>query len=228
MSETKRLIAITGVSKGLGRAMVEEFVRKGHRIAGCARSASAIHELTSSFPQHRFDVVDVANFDQVQAWANDIVATCGTPDLVINNAALINSDACLWEIAADEFASLTATNVNGTAFVCKAFLPAMMQAGVGVIANFSSGWGRSTSPKVAPYCASKWAVEGMTRALSQELPRGLAAVAVNPGIINTEMLQSCFGAGAASYPSACEWAGTAVPFLLQLGANDNGRSVNCP
>ncbi|MEZ6117049.1 MAG: SDR family NAD(P)-dependent oxidoreductase [Pirellulaceae bacterium] len=79
MSETKRLIAITGVSKGLGRAMVEEFVRKGHRIAGCARSASAIHELTSSFPQHRFDVVDVANFDQVQAWANDIVATAERP-----------------------------------------------------------------------------------------------------------------------------------------------------
>ena len=69
----------------------------------------------------------------------------------------------------------------------------------GVIVNFSSGWGRSTAPEVAPYCATKWAIEGLTQALAEELPAGMAAVPLNPGIINTEMLQSCFGAGAAGY-----------------------------
>ena len=56
----------------------------------------------------------------------------------------------------------------------------------GVIVNFSSGWGRSTDAEVAPYCATKWAIEGMTQALSQELPPGMAAVPLNPGIINTD------------------------------------------
>jgi NAD(P)-dependent dehydrogenase (short-subunit alcohol dehydrogenase family) len=96
----------------------------------------------------------------------------------------------------------------------------------GVIVNFSSGWGRSTSPKVAPYCATKWAIEGLTQALAQELPKGMAAVPLNPGIINTDMLQSCFGKSAHSYPSPADWSRTAVPFLLNLAAADNGESLS--
>ena len=108
------------------------------------------------------------------------------------------------------------------------YVPAMVAAGRGVVANFSSYWGRSTSPEVAPYCASKWAMEGLSQALAQELPPGMAAVALNPGIINTEMLQSCFGSGAASYPTAEHWAALAVPFLAGLGPSDNGESLTVP
>jgi hypothetical protein len=60
------------------------------------------------------------------------------------------------------------------------------------------------------------------------LPKGLAAVALNPGIINTEMLQSCFASGASAYPSPADWAKRAGPFLLALTAKDNGRSVDVP
>jgi NAD(P)-dependent dehydrogenase (short-subunit alcohol dehydrogenase family) len=94
--------------------------------------------------------------------------------------------------------------------------------------NFSSGWGRSTDAEVAPYCASKWAIEGLTLALAQELPPQMAAVPLNPGIINTRMLQSCFGESAASYKTASAWACGAVPFLLQLGPKDNGRQLEVP
>jgi NAD(P)-dependent dehydrogenase (short-subunit alcohol dehydrogenase family) len=104
-------------------------------------------------------------------------------------------------------------------------IPAMLARGRGVIANFSSGWGRSTAPEVAPYCATKWAIEGLTQALAQELPRGLAAVALNPGIIDTEMLRSAWGEGAASYPDPAEWARRAVPFVERLSEKDNGRAV---
>lgn len=58
---------------------------------------------------------------------------------------------------------------------------------------------------MAPYCASKWAVEGLTRAVAKELPPGLAVVALNPGVINTEMLQSCFGSTAVLYPTPESW-----------------------
>ena len=81
---------------------------------------------------------------------------------------------------------------------------------------------------MAPYCASKWAIEGLTKALAQELPAGMAAVPLNPGIINTAMLQICFGESAANYPQAEEWAGRAGPFILQLGPKDNGQSVSVP
>src|SRR5688572_10693003 len=105
------------------------------------------------------------------------------------------------------------------------FAPAMAVRNTGVIVNFSSGWGRSTSPEVAPYCATKWAIEGMTQALAQELPRGLAAVALNPGTIDTPMLRSCWGEGAGSCQSPEHWARQAVPFLLGLSARDNGRAL---
>ncbi len=105
------------------------------------------------------------------------------------------------------------------------FAPAMVQAGAGVIVNFSSGWGRSTSAEVAPYCATKWAIEGLSRALAQELPKGMAAVPLNPGVIDTDMLRGIFGEAARSYPSAQQWAKLAVPFLLGLGPKDNGKPL---
>lgn len=58
---------------------------------------------------------------------------------------------------------------------------------------------------MAPYCASKWAVEGLTRSVAKELPPGIAVVALNPGVINTEMLQSCFGSSASTYPTPESW-----------------------
>ena len=92
----------------------------------------------------------------------------------------------------------------------------MEKAGHGVIANFSSYWGQSTAPEVGPYCATKWGVEGLTRSLSQELPSGLAAVAFNPGVINTDMLRSCFGEVASGHESPEEWAKHAVDKLASL------------
>ena len=98
----------------------------------------------------------------------------------------------------------------------------------GVIVNFSSGWGRSVSPEVGPYCMSKWAIEGLTKAMAEELPNGMAAVPLDPGIIDTEMLRSCWADGAGNYPKAEAWAEVAAPFILSLGAKDNGKSISVP
>jgi NAD(P)-dependent dehydrogenase (short-subunit alcohol dehydrogenase family) len=66
----------------------------------------------------------------------------------------------------------------------------------------------------------------LTQALSQELPSGLAAVALNPGIIDTDMLREAWGEGATAYPNPEEWAQSAVPFLESLSAKDNGGSLS--
>ena len=177
--------------------------------------------------EHQLTVVDVTDDVAVKAWAA-AVNRDGPPDLLINNAAVINSNAKLWEVSAGEFDRVINVNLCGVANVIRHFLPAMIERGAGVIVNFSSAWGRSTSPEVAPYCATKWGIEGLTQALAQELPRGMAAVPMNPGVINTDMLRSCFGDGAESYPEAREWARSAAPFILQLGPGDNGRPVTVP
>lgn len=230
MSSALKTIVITGISRGCGRALAEHYLALGHRVAGCARSAAAIDELRRAHgPLHHFDAVDVTDDTAVRIWACDLIARLGPPDLLVNNAAVIAANAPLWDIPAHEFDAVIDVNIKGTANVLRHFLPAMIHRGCGVAVNLSSGWGRDTSPHVAAYCASKWAIEGLTRALAQELPPGVAAVALNPGIINTDMLRSCFGSeAAANYPDAPAWAAAAGPYLLGLGAADNGRALTVP
>ena len=222
-------IVITGVTRGLGRALAEWYIAQGHTVSGCGRSGMEIFELRSVHPEsHNFDAVDVTEVVKVGMWAERILGTSGPPDFLINSAALMARPAPLWQVPAAEVSKLIDVNIKGVINVIRAFVPVMIEAKRGVIVNFSSGWGRATSPEVAPYCASKWAIEGLTKALAQELPAGMAAVPLNPGIINTEMLQKCFGADADRYPAPQEWAKRAGPYILSLGAKDNGVSVSVP
>jgi NAD(P)-dependent dehydrogenase (short-subunit alcohol dehydrogenase family) len=224
-----RTIVITGATHGLGRALVEHYARLGHTVVGCGRSAGEIDALRRALPSpHRFAVVDVTREDAVNAWAEETLTAHGAPDLLVNNAAAINGNAPRWEVPAEEFDRVVDVNLKGVANVLRHFVPAMIARGRGVIVNLSSGWGRATAPEVAPYCASKWGIEGLTRALAQELPSGLAAVPLNPGIIDTAMLRSCFGAKASHYPGPEEWARIAGPFLLGLGPKDNGQPLSVP
>lgn len=219
-------IVITGVTKGLGRALAEEFIRGGHTIIGCGRSGEAILDLRMTYhPPHDFSVVDVGLDTKVSIWAARTIENESAPDLLINNAAVMNRLAPLWEQDDREFTRLVDANIRGVQNVIRHFVPAMVKAGKGVIVNLSSGWGRSVSPEVAPYCMSKWAIEGLTKALAEELPKGMAAVPLNPGVIDTDMLRSCWADGAAAYPKAEAWAKTAAPFILKLGARDNGKSL---
>jgi NAD(P)-dependent dehydrogenase (short-subunit alcohol dehydrogenase family) len=225
----KKIVIITGVTRGLGRAMAERLIVLGHTVLGCGRNRQLIEELRDRHPKrHDFDVVDVSDDEQVQAWVGRLHKKCGAPDLVLNNAAVINPNAPFWKLSDRDFSRVLDVNVRGTANVIRHVLPNLMKKHRGVIVNFSSGWGRSADKEVGPYVTSKWAIEGLTQSLSLEVPPGVAAVALNPGIINTEMLQSCFGESAAHYPSANRWAERAVPFLLKLDADDNGQALTVP
>lgn len=220
-------IVITGVTRGLGRALVEEFIRGGHTVFGCGRSGDAIFDLrmTHQAP-HDFSVVDVALDNKVALWAAKILEHDTAPDLLINNAAIMNRLGPIWEQDDREFTKLVDVNIRGTQNVIRHFVPAMVARKKGVIVNFSSGWGRSVSPEVGPYCMSKWAIEGLTKALAEELPAGMAAVPLNPGVIDTEMLRSCWAEGAAAHPKAEQWAKTAAPFILKLSSKNNGQSLS--
>ncbi len=222
-----KTVLITGVTRGLGHALAEKLIATGQTVVGCGRSAEPIAALSRQHgAPHTFAIVDVADDAQVADWARQLLESHGPPDLLLNNAALINASAPLWQVPAEEFSQVIDVNIKGVTSLIRHFLPAMIERGSGVIVNFSSGWGRSSAPDVAPYCATKWAIEGLTQALAQELPRGLAAVAVNPGMIHTEMLTSCFGPSASSFPTPAQWAVEAVPLLLGLGPEHNGRPLS--
>lgn len=222
-----RVIVLTGATRGLGRALVDRFAEGGHTVWGCGRSPEHVAGLARAFgPPHDFAAVDVADNDAVAAWAARLLAGGRVPDLLVNNAALMNDPAPLWRVDAAEFGRLMDVNVDGTVNVIRAFVPAMITAGRGVVVNLSSGWGRSTSPEVAPYCASKFAIEGLTAALAQELPAPLAAVALSPGVIDTDMLRQCWADEAGQYQGPQTWSHGAVRQLLALGRAENGKSLS--
>lgn len=209
--------------------MAQGFTDHGHTVHACARSKQAIANLRKRWgAPNRFSTVDVADDAAVRRWAALTLEELGGVDLLINNAALINKNRVLWEVPAKEFSDVIDVNTKGVANVIRHFVPAMVKKRTGVIVNISSGWGRSASPEVAPYCATKWAIEGLTQALAQELPKGMAAVALNPGIVDTAMLRSCFGTSAAMYHDAETWSRRAVEFILKIRVKDNGKPLSVP
>ena len=222
-------VVITGCSRGLGRAMVNEFAAAGWVIAGCSRNTKTISKLRGAFSApHYFQAANVAEEEDVMNFCAEVLERHGPPDLLLNNAALINHNNPIWEVSAREFGEVIDVNIKGTASMIRHLIQPMMQRGSGVIVNFSSGWGRVTAPEVAPYCATKFAIEGLSQAIAQETEGKVVVAALNPGIIDTEMLRSCFGAEAGSYPNADQWARRAVPFLIKLGPKDNGKALTAP
>ncbi|KAK3037755.1 hypothetical protein RJ639_031126 [Escallonia herrerae] len=183
----QRTVLITGVSRGLGRALALEIAKCGHTVIGCSRSQDKLNSL-----QAEFSSASPRSDSSVEELARSVMEKNGVPDII----GTINRNNRIWEVPVEEFDAVIDTNIKGIANMLRHFIPPMIESKQGIIVNMSSGWGRSTAAQVAPYCASKWAVEGLTRAVAKELPSGMAIVALNPGVINTDMLASCFGSAA--------------------------------
>ncbi|MEM9594219.1 MAG: SDR family NAD(P)-dependent oxidoreductase [Acidobacteriota bacterium] len=229
MSDDRRIILITGATRGLGRVLAKRYAAMGHTVVGCGRNPKSVEELAQALGSpHHVRSVDVASDGAVAAWIEGVLQDVGVPDLVLNNAALINDRAPLWEVPVQDFSDIVDVNIKGVVNVVRHVVPPMLERGTGVICNISSGWGQFSAPEVGPYCATKFAIEGLTGSLAQELPDGMAAIPLSPGIIHTDMLDTAFGAGAAEHWTADQWVDTAAPFILDLGPEQNGQSIRIP
>src|SRR5262249_16176867 len=101
---SSRRILITGVGRGLGLAMTEKFVELGHAVVGCSRQKAHVEGLAKQFGEpNRFDVCDVADDAAVGRWAKAVLSDGGPPDLLLNNAAVVNRNARLVDVPPDEF-----------------------------------------------------------------------------------------------------------------------------
>ncbi|MEC1983268.1 SDR family NAD(P)-dependent oxidoreductase [Bacillus cereus] len=228
--EISKSVIITGVTQGLGRAMVDRFHELGWNIYGCGRSKDKIEELKKQYSKiHDFQVIDVSDSQQVNNWANYILNTHTAPDMIINNASILNQNAQLWKITAQEFENVMNVNVNGVVNVIRAFVPAMVARKEGIIINMSSSWGREGEAELAPYCASKFAIEGITKSMALELPHGMAVVALDPGgSISTPMLKSCAPQYINESPTPETWSHKAIEYILNITIDKNGDSLTCP
>ncbi len=228
--DKQRPVVITGVSRGLGLALARQFAARGFSVVGCSRDARDTERLQEELGnKHLFLPCDVSDARSVFDFSEHVLSEFGAPVYLINNAALINPSAPLWEQEPTDLASLFEVNLLGVCLLIKAFVPAMIaESSESFVINLSSGWGRSTSPNVASYCASKWGIEGLTKALATELPNHVSAVPLNPGIIDTAMLQSCFGESSSDYPKPEAWAELAFQTIIELDERANGLSLSVP
>ncbi|MCG8296025.1 SDR family oxidoreductase [Pseudomonas entomophila] len=204
-------IAITGVSRGLGLALSQALAARGHQVFGCQLSADAAPAAQAN---PALFSASVAVPEDMRRFAE---AACreGAMDIVVCNAGVINARKPAWEISQEEWAQVMEVNVLGVVNTLHAFLPAMLDRGQGLFVAISSGWGRSASWGLGPYCASKFAVEGLIGSLSADLPEGLHAVALDPGNgVNTKMLAQCLPDDHTQYIAPGLWAEHAADYIV--------------
>ncbi len=218
-----KIIVISGGSRGLGRSLSEFLVKEGHAVYAFGRTEKLDFEQT-----YNYSALDICDCSEVKKWGDNLVQNAGAPDLVIHNAALINEMKILEDIPPAEYRALIDVNVTGILNLTSVLLPSMKAKNKGGIIGLSSYWGREGAKKVVPYCASKFAVEGICQSLALELDAPMFSVPLNPGIIDTEMLHGCFGEHSHDYPGSDEWAEKAGPFILSLSRRHNGESMTVP
>jgi NAD(P)-dependent dehydrogenase (short-subunit alcohol dehydrogenase family) len=208
--EGKRAL-VTGASRGIGRALADALRAAGCDVTGVART-----------PVPGVLRCDVSDPEEVAR----LRARTGPVDLLVNNAAVIHEPAPLVDVPLAEWRRLLDTNVLGMVAVLRAYVPDMNARGAGVVCNLSSTWGKTVAPRQAPYCATKWAVEGLSRALAEEVAPGVLVLAVNPGVVRTGMLATCFEGDVtgATPPEKC--AAAFLSMLRRVTAAWNGRSVD--
>ncbi|ROO33704.1 MULTISPECIES: oxidoreductase [unclassified Pseudomonas] len=186
MSSSKTLF-ITGVSSGLGNALAREALAAGHRVIGTVRSDAALQAFEALAPDHaRGVILDVTEFDRIDSVVAATQASHGPVDVLVNNAGY-GHEGIFEESPLQEMRRQFDVNVFGAVAVTKAFVPYFRERRAGHILNITSMGGTITMPGISYYCASKFALEGISDTLSKELlPFGIFVTAVAPGSFRTD------------------------------------------
>ncbi|BEN79009.1 oxidoreductase [Serratia marcescens] len=182
-----KTILITGVSSGFGQALAREALAVGHRVIGTVRNSEALQAFGALDTQRAFgyllDVTDVERIDEV---VGEIESAVGPIDVLVNNAGY-GHEGILEESPLAELRRQFDVNVFGAVAMIKAVLPGMRQRRRGHIINITSMGSFITLPGISYYCGSKFALEGISEALSQELtPFNIRVTAVAPGSFRTD------------------------------------------
>ncbi|CAB4365269.1 MAG: SDR family NAD(P)-dependent oxidoreductase [Actinobacteria bacterium] len=181
------ICVVTGANSGIGRATAIHLAREGYTVWGTVRSldkAGKLHTMAQAADvQVRLVELDVADDDSVRAGFELLLGeTGGVVDVLVNNAG-VGGNAVAEETPTALYLDVMNVNLCGAARCWQQVLPGMRARGRGAIVNVTSVTGRFAALAQSPYVASKWALEGVSEALAQELaPFGVRVAIIEPGV----------------------------------------------
>lgn len=187
-------VIITGGSKGLGRAMVEYWLNDGWNVATCSRDISPLVALQEQYPDSLYVAeVDIASIDAVKAFCSSVIERWKQVNILINNASILGPRVTLEEYFPEEFEEVLRVNTLGSFNFIHELVPHFKAERSGVILNISSGAGVKGGARWGAYAASKFAVEGLTQVLKEEVFDDKIRVhAIDPGAMRTQMRASAY------------------------------------
>ncbi len=190
MELTNKTAVVTGISKGIGFELCKLLLSKGAQVFGLGRTQN---EELNAHPSFHFVTCDVQSSDSVRSAFEKVYAISSEVHVLVNNAGLgyfgnlEDMDEALWHQMFD-------TNVNGIFYCCKQVLAQMKNTGIGHIFNISSIAGLEGMAQVSGYCASKWAVKGLSESLFKEVREyGIKVTCVYPGSTKTDFFRNSPG-----------------------------------
>jgi NAD(P)-dependent dehydrogenase (short-subunit alcohol dehydrogenase family) len=184
-----KVVLITGGSRGLGLVLAREYGKLGAKIAICARDLNELHRARKELESHgieAFDAVcDVRKEEDVKRLVQDVHTRYGQIDVLVNNAGVIQVGPFGTQTTND-FEEAMAVHFWGPYYAIKAVEPEMKKRGEGRIVNITSIGGKVAVPHLAPYCASKFALVGLSSAMQVELAKdNIRVTTVCPGLMRT-------------------------------------------
>ncbi len=185
-SSGQPVTVVTGANSGIGRATAIHLASVGHHVVGTVRSLDRAEKLNAMAGEAGVDVdlvvADVADDASVIAGFDEIFARAGRVDHLVNNAG-VGGNAVVEECPSDLYLSVMNVNLCGATRCTQAVLEHMRERGSGTIVNITSVAGRIAALAQSPYVASKWALEGVSEGLAQELaPFGIRVAIIEPGV----------------------------------------------
>ncbi|MEM7774003.1 MAG: SDR family oxidoreductase [Pseudomonadota bacterium] len=227
-----KAVVVTGASRGIGAATVQEFARQGAKVVLAARSSAEIEALADQISTEGGTAIacacDVSQYDQVANLVDVCQQAFGRVDVLVNNAGVIEPIARLAASNPEHWARAADINYKGVYFGLRAALPIMVAQGSGVVVNVSSGAATSALEGWSHYCSSKAAVLSLTRCAYKEYgTQGIRVVGLSPGTVATEMQVAIKASGInpvsqldPAVHSPPEWAARAIAWLCTDAASD--------
>lgn len=190
MKIENKVAVITGGTKGIGKAIAESLLTNGAKVFVCARDKAQLKRSLEDLSRHGKvdgEVCDVRSENQVKMMFDECLRVFGGVDILINNAGVGVFGKTVEEISPSEFRWVLETNLFGVFYTCHLAIPLIKEQGGGYIINISSLAGQNAHPKMAAYNASKFALNGFSEALMQEVRHDNIKVSyICPGSVNTE------------------------------------------
>ena len=183
---------ITGAGRGIGAAISEGLAGMGATTVLCARTKTTLEQtagnIRKSGGQAEVIPCDVTDLQSVENAARWIESSLGRVDILVNNAGVGGFGMPLHQLPPEKWDRILNTNLRGVYYMTRVVAPMMMQARAGHIINISSLAGKNALPNGAAYAASKWAVNGLSYSVAEELRSyNIRVSVICPGSTNTEL-----------------------------------------